>query len=166
MAQRETNRSVKNELHGPPMPKALFKLVNPLLKLMLNSPLHGQMSRRLMVLSFTGHKSGRRYSTPVGYVRQGSDIFVFTHSLWRNNFLQPAPVTMRIQGEDLNGTATLVRDPARIKGMIQALTIANGEEMARRMGFWVENLEASGLEEMLQATRGTYFIEIKLSGGI
>jgi len=160
MSQKEIGRAEQNEQHRPPMPGFLIKLVNPLIKFMLNSPLHGRMSRRLMVLSFTGRKTGKRYSTPVGYVQQGKDIFVFTHSLWRNNFEQPAPIQMRIRGKDVSGTAHLVRDPSRIKHMIQMLTASNGEEMSRRMGFWVENLDTAHPEAVRQATQGTYFIEI------
>jgi hypothetical protein len=153
------------EPHGPPMPKFMFKLVNPLMKWMLNSPFHGRMSQRLMVLSFTGRKTGKHYSTPVGYVQQNNELFVFTHSPWRNNFKKPAPVSMRIQGKDVTGTAHLVSDPLRIKQMIQALAATNGEDLSRRMGFWVENLDTASPEAVLEATRGTYFIEIQVDNG-
>ena len=165
MGQKETIKDNQKEQHGPPMPKFLVNLVNPLLKLMLTSPLHGGMSRRLMVISFTGRKTGKRYATPVGYVQRENEIFVFTHSAWWNNFQKPAPVQMRIRGINIQGTARLVTDPARIKQMIQTLTAANGEEMARRMGFWVEDLDKANPEKVRQATAGTYFIEIKTQDG-
>jgi hypothetical protein len=92
-----TNVSV-NQASGSrrdlPAPRWMFTLTNPLIKMLLRSPLHGGLSKRLMVLSFTGRKSGQRYSTPVGYLQDGNRILVFTHSVWRNNFQQPAPVTM------------------------------------------------------------------------
>lgn len=166
MDQKASVQTQSNNPNRPPMPAFLFKLTNPLMKLILNSPLHGGISRRLMVLSFTGRKTGKRYSTPVGYVRQGSAIYVFTHSPWRTNFQKPAAVTMRIQGKVVNGTASLVNDPTKVKEVIRALTTANGEEMARRMGFWVENLDKAGSAEVLQATQGTYFIEIQIGDGI
>ena len=165
MSQKETTQPNQNEQHRPPMPKFMIKLVNPLLKLVLNSPLHGGMSSRLMVLSFTGHKSGKRYATPVGYVRSGNQIYVFTHSAWRNNFNQPAAVQMRIRGKSVKGTARLVTEPTRVKQMIQALTSVNGEEMSRRMGFWVENLDNASSDAVRQATAGTYFIEIQTQDG-
>lgn len=145
----------------PPMPRLMFKLVNPLMKLALRSPLHARMSGRLMVLSFTGRKSGKRVSTPVGYVRDGEKILVFTHSAWRHNFVQPAPVTMRIQGKDVTGTALLVQDPARMKDIIQKMMRANGEEMGRRMGLWVENIDTLPAGQVAAATPGVYYIEIE-----
>lgn len=54
-----------------------------------------------MVLSFTGRKTGKQYATPVGYVRDGNTILVFTHSAWRSNFKDPAPVQMLIGGKDV-----------------------------------------------------------------
>lgn len=153
------------ERRGPPMPKFLFKAINPLMKLVLLSPFHRGMSRRLMVLSFTGRKTGRRYSTPVGYVCDGKSVYVFTHSPWRSNFTHLAPVSMRIQGRDVKGTARLVHDPERVRQMIQALVAAYGEGMSQQMGFWVENLDSATPEAVRQATRGTYFIEITLDGG-
>lgn len=160
----ETAKTQAAERRGLPMPKFLFKAINPLMKLVLLSPFHGGMSKRLMVLSFTGRKTGQRYSTPVGYVCQGEWVYVFTHSPWRSNFTLPAPVSMRIQGKDVLGTARLVHDPERVKQMIQTLAAAYGEGMARQMGFWVENLDSATPEAVRQATRGTYFIEINTGG--
>jgi hypothetical protein len=165
MSQKESLQTGPSQQHGPPMPKGLFKVVNRLMKLLLKSPLHGWMSNRLMVLSYTGRKTGKHFSTPVGYVQDGDCVFVFTHSAWRANFMEPAPVKMRIRGKELEGTARLVSEPQRIKYMIRTLTLANGEALARQMGFWVENLESAGPEAVRQATRGTYFIEITVSGG-
>jgi hypothetical protein len=147
-----------------PAPRAIFRIMNPLMKMMLLSPLHGRMSKRLMVLTFTGRKTGKRYSTPVGYVRSGSgSILVFTHSLWRANFRQPVPVTMRIQGKDVQGIGQLVTDPGKIKQMVRELMTANGEEMSRRMNLWVDDVVNADPQEVLRATQGTYYIEIKVN---
>lgn len=146
-----------------PAPRALFKIMNPLMKLMLLSPFHGGMSKRLMVMSFTGRKTGKRYATPVGYAREGDTISIFTHSAWRNNFKEPAPVKMRIRGKDVSGTAHLVTDPQRIQQMVRQFIAANGEEMSRRMNLWVDHAETASPNEVLAATQGTYFIEIQVN---
>ncbi|RPJ41307.1 MAG: DUF385 domain-containing protein, partial [Chloroflexi bacterium] len=133
---RQANQTIQagpatGERRGPPLPKFMVRMANPLLKAVLRSRFHKRMSDRLMILTFTGRKSGRRYATPVGYVRSGSEVFVFTRSSWRHNFKEPAPVSMRIQGKDVQGTARLVSDPACVKKMIQVLTAAHGETLAR-----------------------------------
>ena len=46
-------------------PSALLRLVNPMLGFLLRTPLAGPARKQLMVLSFTGRKSGRPYSHSV-----------------------------------------------------------------------------------------------------
>jgi hypothetical protein len=47
-------------------PKALAKVVNPVLKTLLHSPLHGLVGKQLMLLGLEGCKTGRRYEVVVG----------------------------------------------------------------------------------------------------
>ena len=49
-----------------PPPKAVLRLLNPLLAALLRSPLHRLASKNLMLLTVTGRKSGRTYTLPVG----------------------------------------------------------------------------------------------------
>jgi len=51
------------------MPGFTLKIMNPLMKALLYSPLHGEVSKSLMLLSFTGRKSGMKFTPPVGYLR-------------------------------------------------------------------------------------------------
>jgi len=123
------------------------------------------MSKRVMVLSFTGRKSGKRYSTPVSYNWEGDHVIVVTFSPWWKNFKEPAPVQMRIQGKNVSGTAVLVNDPVRIKQILQTLSNTNGKEMMQRMGMWIEDLDSLSLEAIQQETHGSYFIEVNTKGG-
>ncbi len=146
-------------------PRILFKILNPLMKLILNTPLYGGLGKRVMILSFTGRKSGKRYSTPVAYVWEGERVIVVTYSPWRNNFKEPAPVQMRIQGKSVSGTAVLVNDPVRIKQILHTLMLTNGKEMMQRMGLWIEDLDLLSPEAVQQAVHGSYFIEVNTKGG-
>ena len=49
-------------------PPTLVKMGNPLVRMLLGSPLHGVLDDSFLVLHLTGHKTGRRYDIPVGYV--------------------------------------------------------------------------------------------------
>lgn len=60
---------------------------NPVVAWILRSPLHGVMSRSTMLLNYTGRKSGRTYTTPVNYVRDGDGLLCVgarEHTWWRN----------------------------------------------------------------------------------
>ena len=48
--------------------------LNATMKFILKSPLHGMLSKTILVLTFTGQKSGKIYSTPVSYSRQDGEV--------------------------------------------------------------------------------------------
>lgn len=137
----------------PPLPRAAYRVLNPLMAALLRSPLHRLMSGSLMVLSFQGRKSGRRYQIPVGYVQRGDRLFVFSHSAWASNFRAGAPVAVRLRGQTLAGTATLVHERERIAEIAGLMVAHHGEAMARRMGL---------LADGQVGPRGVRFIEIAL----
>ena len=44
---------------------------DPLMTLLLRSPLHGMLDKSTMLITVTGRKSGVPYTTPVNYIRSG-----------------------------------------------------------------------------------------------
>jgi hypothetical protein len=48
------------------------------MKRLLRSPLHGIVGRSFMLITFTGRKSGRAYTTPVQYVQDSNTLYVGT----------------------------------------------------------------------------------------
>jgi hypothetical protein len=60
-------------------------LLNPVAKLILSSPLHGVMSRRLMLITFTGRRSGKRFTTPISYVQDGDALLFGVGGPWWKN---------------------------------------------------------------------------------
>jgi hypothetical protein len=52
------------------------KIINPLVRLILRSPLHGLMSGTLLVITCCGRKTGRKYSLPVQYTQAGKTIYI------------------------------------------------------------------------------------------
>ncbi len=88
----------------------LNDLYNPLVKWVLHSPLHPLMSKSVMLLSFTGRKSGKPYSTPINYVMDGSTITLITKRsrAWWKNLQGGAPVTVVVRGQERCGTADAV----------------------------------------------------------
>jgi hypothetical protein len=70
----------------------------------------------ILLITFTGRKSGKQYTTPVGYHKDGDTITIMTKRFrkWWHNFEEPAPVTLRMQGRDVRGTAQAITDPDTI----------------------------------------------------
>ncbi|MEP7190248.1 MAG: nitroreductase/quinone reductase family protein [Roseiflexaceae bacterium] len=142
----------------PPLPKIAYHVVNPVLGALLRSPLHSLISKRLMLLNFQGRKTGKRYSIPVGYLQKGRRLFVFSHSSWSKNFGSGAPVSLRLRGKQVKGTARLIQDARQIVEVVRMSVAQHGEKMAQRMG-----LIGADLAPSTAPAPGTTFIEIELA---
>src|SRR6476620_4077990 len=81
-----------------------------LLKYLLRTPLHGIFSKSIMLLVFRGRKTGKVYSTPVSYLREGDVVTAFTDSPWQRNLLGGAHVTMYLKGKAVEGVAQVIDD--------------------------------------------------------
>jgi deazaflavin-dependent oxidoreductase (nitroreductase family) len=92
------------------MAKRNFTLLfaNPLMKLLLRSPWHGVASNEVMLVTVTGRKTGKRYTTPVNYVRDGDVLSVLTHAhrTWWRNLRGGAPVTIVLRGKTIQTMGT------------------------------------------------------------
>lgn len=88
--------------------------LNKTMKFVLRSPLHKVVSGSILLVTFTGRKSGKTYTTPVSYSRKGDQVMIFTHANWWKNLRGGAPVKLRLQGKDVPGTAEPVTDKAAI----------------------------------------------------
>lgn len=93
------------------------RTVATILKLPL---VHNIMSSHFMLLTFTGRKSGKQYTTPVGYFRDGDTIRLTCKRFrkWWHNFEEPAQVEMRIKGKNVTGTATAISDPELVAPLL------------------------------------------------
>jgi deazaflavin-dependent oxidoreductase (nitroreductase family) len=80
---------------------------NDFMSWVLRSPLHGLLSNGMMLISLTGRKTGKTYTTPVGYYEEGDYLWVITsrdRSWWRN--LQGgADVKLLLKRKSVNGFA-------------------------------------------------------------
>ena len=95
--------------------------VNNTMKLILRSPVHGVVSKTILLITFTGRKTGKTYTTPVSYSRSGDEIYIFTHAAWWKNLRSDAPVTLRIQGREFQGLAQPVAgDPQAVAARLAA----------------------------------------------
>ena len=142
-----------------PLPKWLFGLLNPVVTGLLRSPLHGLISHILMVLSFTGRTSGKRYAVPVGYLQQDNRLYVSCLAGWWQN-LPGAPITVRLRGQHRGGTAARIVDPDGITAVVQLLIATRGERVAQRIGLLAARADA----EAGTMPRRPVFMHIDLAG--
>lgn len=89
----------------------LNKLANPFVRALLRSPLHGLLSRSVMLITVFGRRTGRSYTLPVQYARLGAIVYVYSPGdrRWRHNLDEESPVTARIGNETLAGVGVVLR---------------------------------------------------------
>src|SRR6516165_1313829 len=75
----------------------------------------GLVNRNITMLSYTGRRSGRRFSTPVAFRRTGDEITINanlpeTKTWWRNFVGDGGPITLQLNGTERAGHAVATRD--------------------------------------------------------
>lgn len=94
------------------------KIMNKVPAAVLGSPLHGAMSDKYLLLSFAGRKSGKRYTTPVAYLKEGETLLMTTDSPWWKNLRGKdgagAPVSVRVKGQEYEGLGEAVTDETEV----------------------------------------------------
>jgi deazaflavin-dependent oxidoreductase (nitroreductase family) len=91
-------------------PKAVMPVVDVFVRALLHSPLHGLLSQTMLVLTYTGRKSGKRYQVPLGYRRDGDRITLVAGNSWWVNVRDGAAVTLRLAGAEVRGFAIPVQE--------------------------------------------------------
>lgn len=89
----------------------LFRAIgNTLVTAVLRSPLHPLLSRGTMLITVTGRRTGRRYTTPVQYARRDGHLFVVSRQerTWWQNLRGGGAVTVRLRGRTWTGRGSVV----------------------------------------------------------
>jgi len=98
---------------------------NPAARLILSSRLHAVMSGRVALLTFTGRKTGRSYTTPVSYVREGSSLLIPGGGGWWKNLGSGPRSQVLLQGTWHSVTPELVSAPNDLAMVLQRMLAAN-----------------------------------------
>jgi deazaflavin-dependent oxidoreductase (nitroreductase family) len=88
------------------------KLYNPVMVWLLHSPLRRFGDKHTLLLTVTGRKTGKSYTFPVSYIRDGETLLIMTHKTrtWWKNLLTEAPVTVFVDGQEFLATGKTTRE--------------------------------------------------------
>lgn len=95
----------------PPPLWLMSRVVNPTARWIVASPL-GRWTGPLLLLRFSGRRTGRRYEVPVIGHHLGESWHVFTDAAWALNFDGGRTLTVIGQGRQRTALGQLVDDPA------------------------------------------------------
>ena len=110
-------------------PDALMRLVNPVIR---RAARHGRAGQVLLVLHFTGRRTGQQYDVPVGARDIDGDLCVFTSSRWRHNFADERVIEVTRGGLRERKRAQLLDDPDHVAELLVGLVREHGISWARR----------------------------------
>lgn len=130
-------------------PDALMRLVNPIMRRMIA---RGAAASQLLILHYTGRRTGARYDVPVGYHTIDGEILLLTNSGWRHNFAGGADIEVTYHGKRRRARAELVDDVGIVTDLYHRQIHELGVKAAqRRLGIKVNVDRQPTREEIAEA---------------
>ena len=136
--------------------------VNNAMKFVLRSPMHGMVSKSVLLITFTGRKSGKTYTTPVSYSQSDDQVTIFSHAQWWKNLRSGAQVTLRIQGRELNGLAEPVAGDKQAVAAGLAAHLRKVPSDARYYGVTFDEQRNPRMAEVEKAVQTVVMIRVQL----
>ena len=135
-------------------PDAVLNAMKPVVKFLLSSPLGGGLRRQMMVLHFTGRKSGRRFTVPVSAHRLDDTLYALASAGWTANFRDGANADVLWNGRTTTMRGELIRDPAVVAGLAHRAAESYGAKKAQRMmGLKFRDNRVPTLEEFTETAQ-------------
>jgi hypothetical protein len=143
-----------------------YAALNPLVRGLLRSPLHGVASANLCVFSYRGRRSGRSFTTPLSFMREGSMVRLLSshNTRWWNNFLDgPVEVEIEIARETYRAKArTIVEDSEAFRSGVRAFLSAVPRD-AKVYGIKLDANRKPLEEHIARAAGHVVLVEVDLS---
>lgn len=157
-----TDQSYAVDIAHPPA--ALLRLVNPILRSLLHTPLAGPLRTQLMVVSFTGRKTGRHFSIPLSAHVIDNDLYALTEAGWKHNFSDGAAAQVVYDGKTTAMRGELIRDRAVVSELFLRAAQAYGVKRGQRMlGLSFRDRRIPTLEEFAEAVDRLKLVAIRLT---
>ena len=90
----------------------MMQRLNPAVAWLLRSPLHPLLGWGLMLITVTGRRTGRVYTIPVGYQRDGDALLVLvskpSRKQWWRNYRDRRPIAVWLRRRAAHGHAEVV----------------------------------------------------------
>jgi hypothetical protein len=134
---------------------------NDFVTFMLRTPLHVFLGNT-MLITVTGCRTGKEYSTPVGFFREGDCLWVMTSRdrTWWRNLKRGSNVTLLLKGRAVHAFGEAQLDEhaveARLLDYLRQIPVA-----AKSLGIRMEN-KVPNLEDVREAAKDRLFVKIRM----
>ena len=134
---------------------------NDFVTFMLRTPLHVFLGNT-MLITVTGCRTGKEYSTPVGFFREGDCLWVMTSRdrTWWRNLKRGSNVTLLLKGRAVHAFGEAQLDEhtveTRLLDYLRQIPVA-----AKSLGIRMEN-KVPNLEDVREAAKDRLFVKIRM----
>ncbi|HET6732855.1 hypothetical protein [Mycobacterium sp.] len=145
-------------------PEAIFRAVNPLVRFLLRTPLAGPLRKHMMVVSFNGRKTGRRYSIPLSAHQVDDDLYAITSAPWKFNFRDGATAEVLHEGKKTTMRGELIQDRAIVADVSRRCAESYGVKRAQTMmGLKFRDGRIPTVDEFAEAVDRDHLAAIRLT---
>jgi hypothetical protein len=145
-------------------PERLLRVVNPILRSVLRTPLAGPAREQMMVVSFIGRKTGRGFSIPLSAHRIDNDLYAITSAGWKYNFRDGADAEVLHKGKTMTMRGELISDPAVVADLCKRAAESYGVKRAQlMMGLKFRDGRVPTVEEFREAVERDRIVAIRLT---
>ena len=135
---------------------------NDFVSFFLRTPLHVLMGK-MMLITVTGLKTGKEYTTPVGYYQANDYLWILTSRdrTWWRNLKDGADVNLRLCGKDVSGFAEAILEEDAVAACVEEY-LSNVPMAAKPLGVRMENHKPHP-EDAARLAKERLFVKIKLN---
>ena len=134
---------------------------NDFVSFMLRTPLHVFLGNT-MLITVTGCKTGKKYSTPVGFYREGDCLWVLTSRdrTWWRNLKHGASIGLLLKGKAIHAFGEAELDETAVEARMLKY-VGQIPMAAKSLGIRMEN-KLPDLEDVSRVAKDRLFVKIRL----
>lgn len=102
-----------------------MRMVNVPMRFVLGLPIATPLSRRLMLITFTGRRTGKTYRQPLSYVEHDGALLTPGGGKWKLNLRPGEPVAMRLCGRDVTVRPEFIAEADEVERLLAVMSAAN-----------------------------------------
>lgn len=141
-----------NAVEAARPPAAIVRLLNHVLLFALRTPFAGPVRKAILVLRFTGRRTGRRYDIPVAAHHADDTLMALTGAPWRVNFRGGRDVDVTFEGRTTPMRGVLVEHvPTVTETYLRRIEEVGIEQAPREFGLKITVGRPPTTEEMTEA---------------
>jgi len=138
-------------------------VMNPIMKGLLRSPLHRLLSGTLMLVTYTGCKTGQQYTIPIGYFVWGKgELMSFSSARWWTNLRSSPPVRLLLNGRHVEAIPTVIEQREVVIDTLEEFIKRLGPQSARRLPIGLPHDREPTRDDLRNVPQGIALINFRI----